>query len=647
MLSKRRLRRFIIKTGIMTKLKTFGIRATILNLFLITVCLAVTAQEPQLKLNYHLAMSHPSSHLFEVTIEVELPRDVPASFLDFQMAKWSPGRYAVFDFAKNVQEFHALGGICPRVSTPCKLPDFPVTRVDDQTWRVSIVNTHSATVSYKVFANDLSGTFSQLDARHANYNGGSVFMYVVNHKQDPVLLEIDAPKDWRIVNGRTDKPKQREWQFPNWDIMIDTPTEIAPDWTEDVFKVDGKTYHVVVHSFGSEGGRRPALVRDIEKIVRAETAMWGPPEFDSYTFLIHFANDDKSSDGMEHLTSTQIIESGMLAEAKTYESALDTAAHEFFHVWNVKRLRPIELGPWDFTRPANTRGLWIAEGITNYYGHLMQRRAGIWADRDLLDVLTKQIRDVDNSPGSRLMSAEESSLSAPFIDDAPHAQETNLEDTSISYYPKGEILGVVLDLLIRGRTHGKASLDEVMRRMYQEFYLQSPNATYYLRGRGYRSEDFERVTSEVTGADMSDFFKRYVRGVETPPYEEAFAQVGLRFVRQPLTPVTVGIAADESEKTYFKIAAVRLNSPAAEAGLQDGDVITSFGGIRLNPANLLRTVSRYKPGDRVPVTLSRGGKTMRMTVTMGPPQLFNFRIEEMPNASAEAKALRAAWLSGR
>lgn len=611
------------------------------------ICGAVRAAEPPFSVKYSLAMSRPASHLFEVTVEVELPRDDKVPSLDFQMAKWSPGRYAVFDFAKNVQEFRAFGGTCPRANVPCTLPDFPATRVDDQTWRVPLMNTHSVTITYKVFGNDLSGTFSQLDSRHANFNGGNLFMYVVNHKQDPLSLSIDPPKGWRVVNGRTEKRDQREWHFPNWDIMIDTPTEIAPDWTEDSFTVDGKRYRVVVHSFGNEGGKRAALVRDIEKIVRAETAMWGPPEFDSYTFLIHFANDGHSGDGMEHLTSTQIIQPGVLADAENYQDTLGTAAHEFFHVWNVKRLRPIELGPWDFTRPANTRGLWIAEGITNYYGHLMQRRAGLWNDAQFFKALTDQISEVDNSPGSKLMSAEESSLVAPFIDDATHAQQTNLENTSISYYPKGEIIGVVLDLLIRGKTRGRASLDDVMRRMYEQFYLNSPNATYYLRGRGYTAEDFALVASEVAGADLSDFFKRYVRAVETPPYEEAFAQVGLRFIREPRGPVTVGISADEDDKTNFKIANVRPNSPAAAAGLEAGDLITLFGGTKLTPANLLKTVSRYRPGDQVPLVVQRAGKSMRMTVTMGAPQLFSYRIEEDSTASAEAKGLRAAWLNPR
>jgi predicted metalloprotease with PDZ domain len=617
--------------------------------FLLLIGLAARAQSQPLQIKYWLAMPHPTSHLFEVTIEVELPGDPSLTSLDFQMPRWSPGRYAVFDFAKNVQEVKAREA-CP-AGLDCTMPESNVTRIDDQTWRVDIAQNRrpgtSLMFNYKVFGNDLSGTFSQLDSRHANINGGCVFMYVVNHKQDPVKLSFNVPTGWRVVNGRTDKKDQTEFAFENWDVLIDTPTEVSPDWTDDPFTVAGKTYHVVVHSLGSEGGKRPALVRDLEKIVRTETAMWGPPEFDSYTFLIHFANDGHSSDGMEHLTSTQIIQPGALGEASTYEETLDTAAHEFFHVWNVKRLRPAELGPWDFTRPANTRGLWIAEGITNYYGHLMQRRAGIWNDAKLFAALSEQISDVENSPGARFMSAEESSLVAPFIDDAPHSQQTNLANTSISYYPKGEAIAAVLDLMVRGRTRGKVSLDDVMRRMYNEFYLQSPKASYYLRGRGYTSEDFARIASEVSGEDLSDFFKRYVRGVETLPYEKAFAQVGLRFAREPRAPVTVGITADEDEKTTFRIANVRPDSPASRAGLQRDDVITLFGNVKLTPANLTRTVSRYKPGDRVALVVQRGDKTLNLTITMGEPLLFDYKIEEDPNASGEAKAIRAAWLSGK
>src|SRR5687768_11130824 len=186
----------------------------------------VSAQaQPLRSITYRLSMTRPNSHLFEVKIEVETPPDFAGDAIDFQMPKWAPGRYAVFDFAKNVQEFQALGGICPPEAR-CKMPTFPVTRLNDQTWRVATMNARSLTVRYKVFGNDLSGTFSQLDPRHGNYNGHSIFMYVVNHKPDPVKLVIDPPAGWRIVNGWTAAADQREWQFTNYDLMADTPTEI-------------------------------------------------------------------------------------------------------------------------------------------------------------------------------------------------------------------------------------------------------------------------------------------------------------------------------------------------------------------------------------------------------------------------------------
>jgi predicted metalloprotease with PDZ domain len=504
-----------------------------------------------------------------VRLMVETPQSVEA--IDFQMPRWSPGRYAVFDFAKNVQEVRATTFCAPPAI--CDAATLPVTRLDTQTWRVFPGKAQGVALSYKVFANDLSGTFSQLDARHANFNGGSIFMYVVGHKPDPVRLSINAPAGWRIINAANASADGREWQFPNYDILIDTPTEIAPDFTVEEFKVDGKTYRVMVHSFGDEKNKRAALVQQIERVVRAETAMMGTPDYDGYLFMLHFDPTAPRGDGMEHLASTQIITTRALGDKDVLEDVVDTAAHEFFHVWNVKRLRPVELGPWDFTRPVNTRSLWIAEGLTNYYGHLMQRRAGIWSEEKFKTDVRDVIRIIENTPGNRLTSAEEASVIASFIDRTPHSQRTNLAETTVSYYGKGEVVGIVLDLLIRGRTGGRASLDDVMRRMYEEFYVRSPATTYYLRGRGYTGADFERVVSQVAGADMSEFFARHVRGTETLPYDEAFAYVGLRLVK--------------------------------------------------SPAATVQTPNTGQPQTRV-----------------------DYRLEEIPDATAGARALRAAWLKG-
>lgn len=596
------------------------------------------AQEPPLKsITYRLSMSRPVSHLFEVSILIELPEELKDKPLQLQMARWSPGRYGVFDFAKNVQEAHAVAGDGSKR---------PVTRINDQTWSVAPLGSTTLTFSYKVFGNDLDGTFSQLDTRHANYNGGSIYMYVVGHKPDPVRLVINAPAGWKIVNGRTERPGQSEWQFPNWDILIDTPTEIAPDWTQDTFEVEGKKYHVVVHSFGPEGGKRASLVKQIEQIVRAEVAMWGPPEFQEYTFLLHFAADDRSGDGMEHLTSTQIIQSGALADPNVFESTLDTVAHEFFHVWNVKRLRPLELGPWDFTRPLSTPGLWVAEGFTNYYGHLMMHRAGLWDERSFLQREAVTISRVEYAPGNRLMSAEESSLSAPFIDGTEHVQATNLPNTSISYYPKGELIGMVLDLLLRGRTKGKTSLDDVMREMYDEFYLKSPNNSYYLRGRGYQTEDLERVVLRRSGLNFSDFFKRHIRDVELLPYDEAFGHVGLRLVKTPSKePFDAGLSIEFADKKAT-ISVVVSNSPAEDAGLQVKDQIISLAGKEFGE-DWRKTLARFKPGDSVPVTVKRDRRTIKANLVLRQPERFDYKIEERLDATVDQKALRASWLSGK
>jgi len=620
-------------------------------LLVLTLSTAILAQDSAaLKgITYRLSMPRPAAHLFLVSVDVDLPSGSTLDSLDFQMPMWSPGRYAVFDFAKNVQEFHAYSLNCTgRPDAPssanCVVNPLPFKRLDNQTWRVSTSGSQRLTVSYKVFGNDLSGTFSQLDTRHANFNGGSVFMYIVGHKGDPVKLIIDPPTGWRIVNGWTERADQHEWRFPNWDILIDAPTEIAPDWTDDQFEVDGRTYHVVVHSFGADGGKRPALVRDIEKLVRAETAMWGPPEFTSYTFLIHFAADDHSGDGMEHLTSTQIIEPGALGDSGIYEDVLDTVSHEFFHVWNVKRLRPLELGPWDFTRPANTRGLWVAEGFTNYYGHLMQRRAGIWDDSRFFRRESNTITNIENAPGSKLMSAEDSSLSASFIDDAPHSQQTNLNNTSISYYGKGELIGLVLDLIIRGRTNGKASLDDLMRGLYNQLYLSAPNTSYYLRGRGYSTEDVQRVASEVAGVDLSEFFDRHVRGVEPLPYDQAFAFVGLRVVRaQAREPFNAGMSVQE-DPGGLVISNVQNDSVAENAGLQKSDGIVSLAGKSVTQQNWLTALARFKPGDQVPIVVKRDRRTIRTVLALGQPERYEYHIEELPGATAAQKALRSAWL---
>jgi predicted metalloprotease with PDZ domain len=581
---------------------------------------------------YHLAMPAPATHLFEVTMTLEIADGPALHELDLQMPRWQPGRYGAGNFAANVQEFQAGAGGRP----------LRVTKTDDQTWRVFPGENRQVTVTYKVFGNDLSGTYAQLDATHANFNGGEIFMYVVGQKHRPVELNIQTPAGWRAINGSSVTPDQTSWRYPNYELLIDNPTEVGPDWTLEEFAFGGKSYRVVVHSRAPENNLRPALVRDIRRIVDAHVAMWGEPDFDRYTFLYHFAGDNRSYDGMEHLTSTQIIRPGAL-DAGSLGGVIETTSHEFFHVWNVKRLRPVEFGPWDWTRPANTRSLWFAEGVTEYYGRLMMHRAGIWDASRYFREIAATITEVENTPGNLLMSAVDASLAAAFIDAAVHRQQTNLQNSSISYYAKGEVIGVVLDLAIRVQTKGQRSLDDVMRRMYDEFYVKAPNASYYLRGRGYTEEDFVRVLSAVAGEDMSGFYERHIRGVERLPYESAFAGVGLRLARNPAEGAFSGIVLD-SLTAAPRLGFIRTDSPAARAGLQQGDLLLSVGGAVVNRQNWRSALDAYKPGDRVAVDVQRFGKPVRVELQLAPPALFDYRLEEIPNASAEARRLREGWL---
>jgi predicted metalloprotease with PDZ domain len=471
---------------------------------------------------YSIAMPDAASHLYSITITASGLAD---RTLDLQMPVWSPGRYGRMDFAKNVQEFSATGGGSD--GKPLRW-----TKINGSLWRISAGPSPSVRVSYRVFANaPMSGTFSVLDTTHANWNGGSLFMYVDGHKQDPVSLDVTPPENWTIMNGAVKSAGQRHFDFPNYDLLIDTPTEVAPAGALmlDSFVVDNRTYRVMVHHNGPvSAATRQRFVGDVERIVRYENSVFGAPPLEEYTFLFNIGFP--GGDGMEHLYSTQIQSRRFWTDTATFLPGIGSASHEYFHVWNVKRVRPAVLGPFDYTREQYEPSLWVAEGWTQYYGEAALLRAGIEDSAAFYQDMAGLIHENLTAPGRKEVSARMSSFNAPFWDGAPPAQPTNFRNTFFDYYTHGAGIALYLDLFIRNRTNNTKSLDDAFNNLKQRVW-NAPKASYYLQGRGYTEDDVERAVSDAAGVDMHDWFERHVGGTEDMDYDEALGWAALKLVR--------------------------------------------------------------------------------------------------------------------
>lgn len=607
-------------------------------LFLILAAHARSAQEnpdarrPALKLQYRLTLSRPTTHLVEIAIDAG---NATEPQLDFMMPAWSPGRYAIYDFAKNVQEFEAQDA---------QGASLPWEKTDKQTWRVSTRGAGGEVrVRYKVFANDLNGSFSQFDTSHANLNGASIFMYVAGHKPDPITLTVDPPPGWKVISGFSLSTEETTYEAPHYDRLIDTPLEISPRCSILTFEKAGKTFRLAVHSYAPVPNGLEKLKEGVEKIVQSEMAMMPAPDFEHYTFIYHFDPEIETSDGMEHLNSTQIILRGA-PSGDVLNDALEDAAHEFFHVWNVKRLRPAALGPFDYSEENYTPSLWVAEGLTSYYAFVHLLRSGLWTRQKFLERLASEIRELEDEPGRKLMSAESSSFNAWFYDRAPQMQETNFANATISYYNKGALLGMMLDLEIRSRTGGQKSLDDVVRYLYKKFY-EAPAATYYGPGRGYGEQDVLDAVNTVSGADFSSFFSNYIRGTESLPYDKTLALAGLslRAEAAPGAPPDLGILGAPEDRGV-RIRAVQPGGAADRGGLSRDDLLIAVDDLSLATESLSDRLGIYPPGTAVPFTVERRGIRERIWVTLDPPRQDHYTIFPSSSATPEQIKIREAWL---
>ena len=478
-----------------------------------------SAQSARFDIAYRIGWGDPSTHTFDIQIDID---KIAGDVIKLQMPVWSPGRYAAFFFARNVTQFSATNG-----ATPVRWD-----RENGSLWRVYPKGETHVTVRYRVYANTLSGTFSVLDTAHANWNGPSTFMYVVDHKPDPVRLHISAPAGWHIVNGDSRTADQTDYVFENYDRLADTPTEVSPSLMLDTLRIDDRIYRAMVHHNGPvTPTERRRFLDALGKIVRYENTVFDPPPLEMYTFLFNIGYG--GGDGMEHLYSTQCVSAMPWREDTALLPGLTTAAHEYFHVWNMKRVRAAALGPFDYTREQYQPSLWVGEGWTQYYGQMAISRSGVRPPEAIYDAAAGIIRQNLTAPGRKEVSARMSSFEAPFFDGSRPEFDVN-RNAWFTYYSKGAGVALYLDLFIRGHTNNRKSLDHAFR-LLRDRTWGAPNASYYLQGRGYTEDDIVQAASDAAGVDMRAWFDRHVGGTDDMDYDEVLAAAGMKLVRDAAT----------------------------------------------------------------------------------------------------------------
>ena len=577
-------------------------------------------------ISFTVSMSKPSTHLLEV--EMRLQRSNGASHTDLVMPVWTPGSYLIREFERHVQDFAA----------EANGRALEWTKTNKNTWRITTNGAHEWRVTYRVYANELTVRTNELNSDHAFWNNAALLMYPDGFIKSPSTLRIVPRAGWKIATGLPPiADRANTFRAENFDILYDSPVELS-DFKEIDFTVRGVAHRIVIDGDGNYDSMR--LREGVRRIVEAEVSLFGEIPYHDYTFILHLRS--AGGGGLEHLNSTALgFRRSNFATENGYQDFWSLVAHEFFHLWNVKRIRPDALGPFDYTKENYTRLLWVAEGITEYYGNLMVRRAGLMTDTAYLAHLAKQIQDFQNTPGRMEMSAEEASFDAWIKFYRPDENSVN---SSISYYDKGELLGMLLDLEIRKRTRGSKSLDDVMRHLYTE---------YYQKGRNYAPADFQKTCELMAGGNMDQFFSRYVRGREELDYNAALNSAGLRLYNagagEMIAQPERSFLGAELEQTGDRlvVTSVRSGTPAYEQGLNARDQIVALDGARVNKDSFEARIAEKKPGETVRITVFRFDDLRTFEIRLGSRVDAPYRIVQLANSTDEQKQLYRAWLNTR
>jgi len=598
---------------------------------LLTFSAAASGASP---VSYELKFERPNSHLLDVTIHADA---LSGATVDFAIPDWAPGSYYLENYAANVQRFRAHSAAGEELTWH---------KTDSQTWRIDLSGAKSVTVEYQVYANTLQNNIAQYNERHAFIGGPSVWMYIVGGKDRATTLSIAAPSGWRVATGM-EHTSSTTFQAPNYDTFADCPLEIS-DYAEKDFEVLGTKYHVIVHDvMGQKDFAK--FVDDLQKAVAALVPVFQPvagipgqaAPFQDYYFIFHVW--PKTGGGLEHLNSTQINFAADWDSTEPapgyvnrYDLKLFVSAHEFFHAWNVKRLRPLPLGPFDYSQMVHTPSLWISEGLTSYYGALALVHAGLITPEQYLDVIGQLITKFETYPGRSERSIEDTSWDTWFPRESVIHQDNNLLNTWYSYYDGGQIIGHILDFAIRHNTNNQKSLDDWMRSLYSRHALPKP---------GFEPDDAIKAASDVAGTDVSGIFHQYISGKELIPYEQYFAYAGIT-VEKKLDSAKpwIGVDTTKNDDGRAKIRNITPGSPTESAGLDRDDVIYALDSHAVDFDGFAKEIATRKPGDTVRVTVLRLGEFKDFSVALQTSPYPTYTLKPMEHPTDQQKAIYNSWL---
>lgn len=581
----------------------------------------ITSAAVQGSLEYQVAMPQPHTHYFKVEIHV---KNYDRRQADFKLPVWTPGSYLIREYPKNVEGFAVVSS-----SDRAMLP---FQKINKNTWRILNEGTGDFVISYSVYAFEGSVRMSYLDESHAFIMANTLLMYHEDFKERSSVLYLDIPGQWKKVSTSLSKieGKENTYYVPDYDILVDSPIEIG---NHEIVQFEAAGVPHEIAMYGRAVYNPDKLIRDIRKIIENATDIFEDNPNEKYVFIIH--NTGSRAGGLEHMSSTVLgVNRHSYTSDYYYSSFLSLLAHEYLHLWLVKRLKPVELEVINYDEEIYTDLLWVMEGLTNYFEEKVMLKSGLHDVNQFLNNIVNTMTSIRNLPGARVQSVAEASFDAWI---KFYRKNENSSNTQVSYYSKGMLLGALLDLEIIKGSSGENTLDDVVSLLYYQFYKK--------RDKGITSDDLKNTAEKLGKISLDDFFDSYIHGTEHLDNEKYlyYAGIGLIETNSEVNSRTIGVSVSQKDDGLI-IGSITRGSSAYDNGLNVGDELIAIDGYRLTANNIKTLMSMYKINDQVKVLISRDGLIYEKEIEIRRDDSVIYTYEFLDNKTKEQELVFRKWL---